>query len=72
MTSNPMHIADDHFCLYIFMLVELSDTLSPMHIADGVFLILFSAYHKDRLCGVVSKVVQRLQHYLVRSAALVT
>ena len=31
-----MHIADDQFCLYIFMLVELSDTLSPMHIADGV------------------------------------
>ena len=31
-----LNIADDQFCLYIFMVVELSDTLSPMHIADGV------------------------------------
>ena len=32
-----MYIVDDQFRLYIFMLVELSDTLSPMHIADVFF-----------------------------------
>ena len=33
---HPKHIADDQFGVYIFMLVYLSDTLSPMHIADVV------------------------------------
>ena len=75
MTSNPMHIADDQFCLYIFMLVELSDTLSPMQSHSEIAALLSAVGGFSYLImwiRVTDLCTSQLQHYLVRWAALVT